>query len=573
MMKRLSLLLKLVILAAWLAACGTSTPPTTAPAPQATTASTAPTAAPQATTAAAAPTTAPATPQAAATSAPSGGTPKVGGTLTIGTDALKQFDPAFVADDASFHAISNIFSLLYRIQGTDMMPDLATSWEYTNDTTLVFHLRHGAMFQDDNAVFAKGASREVVADDVVYSLNRSLQAKGGCTVCADLIAAFKSIEAVDKYTVRLNLTHPDAIIFGRARGISSIAIVPKEAIDKLGDKFATNPVGSGPFKFVSYKPDDSLTLVRNDLYWLKPNLDKVVYKIIPDASVAIIALEKGEIDIYNGNVPSADVERIKANKDIVLYPGGCPVMTQLMFNMKDPLFANQKFRQAIAYALDGDAMNQNIYQSAAITGAGTAGPGVPGYDPTLRDRYFKYDPQAAKALLTQLGYTDSGGLMTKDGQPLKVPLEIWSTTPMPRFGDAIVSQLKAVGITVDLQTSEFGTWINDWNAGADKMMIMQGWCGEGGTNGLWSKASYSKPMGYDDAQVFDLLDQANQIIDPVKRDQTLKAAADRVYSQYWAVPFGFYNFYNSSRSWVHDFSGTLWFENLATDRNNVWLSK
>jgi peptide/nickel transport system substrate-binding protein len=499
-------------------------------------------------------------------------TSKYGGTLVIQSGGLVQFDPIFVADDNSFHVVSNVFSLLFRRQGPELFPDLAASWEYEDDRTLIFHLREGVMWHDDNAVFAQGASRKVVADDVVYSIQRAVETEGN-TTAADFVGSYESVQALDDHTVRLTLKAPHALLFTLGRGLSGMAIVPREAVEQLGEDFALNPIGSGPFKFVEYKPDESLTLERNDLYWKKPYLDQVIYKVIPDQDAAVIALETGEVDIL-GSVPNADFERLNADNRFVLYPGGCPIMVQLVFNMTNPLHSQLQFRQAVAYALDGDAIDANVYGGMHVSGCGTAGPGVPGYDPNLC-KYFPYDPEGARALLKELGWedTDGDGVLDKDGEPMEFPLEIWSMSPMPQFGAAVATQLKEIGIPVELQTVEFGTWIADWNAGVDKAMIMSGWCGDGGMNGLWGGEGMARAMGYDDAEVFELLESANTLVDPAERDKTLRAAADKIYSQYWAVPMGFHNFFQASRSWVHDFHGTLWFQNLCTEGNNVWLTK
>jgi ABC-type transport system substrate-binding protein len=499
---------------------------------------------------------------------------KEGGTLIIGTPAVVQFDPIFVADDPSFHVVSNIFSLLFRAQDDELIPDLATSWEYEDDATLIFHLREGVMWHDDNAVFPAGQSREVVASDVVYSIERAINTEGNLT-WGDLVESFESVEALDDHTVRLRLKHPNAILFARARGLSGLAIVPQEAVEQLGEDFALNPIGSGPFKFVEYRPDDSVTLVRNELYWKRPYLDGVVYKILPDADVALIALEAGEIDLYNGTVPDAEVDRLQTDENVILYPSPCPVMTQLVFNFNVPLFGDVQFREAVARAIDGDAINANIRRSAHASGAGTAGPGVPGYDPELRERYFQYDPEEAKSILAELGWEDSdgNGVLDKDGEPMQFVLEIWDLSPMPRYGEAIITQLQQVGIPAELETVEFGTFIDDWNAGVEKAMMMGGWCGDGGTNGLWGRGSFAGSMGFADEEVFALLDESNRIVDAEQRDQLIREAADKIYGQYAAVPMGFFYFFNASRPWVKDFHGTLWFENLVTEQNNVWLDR
>ena len=499
-------------------------------------------------------------------------TSKYGGTLIIKASGLVQFDPIFIADDASFHVVSNVYSLLFRRQEPDIYPDLATSWEYEDDTTLIFYLRQGVMWHDDNAVFAKGQSREVVADDVVYSIKRAVETEGAATA-ADLLASFESIEALDDYTVKLTLKAPDALLFSGGRGLSWVPIVPREAVEQLGEDFALNPIGSGPFKFVEYLPDESLTLERNDLYWQKPYLDKVVYRVIPDEDAALISFEAGEVDILD-RVPAAEFDRLQADNRYILLPANCPYQVWMMFNMTNPLLSQLELRKAVAYALDGDAIAANVHGGMYVGGCGTAGPGVPGYDPTLCNKYFPYDPEGARAILKEIGWedTDGDGVLDKDGQPLEFPLEIWSMDPMPKFGAAIVTQLAEAGIQVDLQTVEFGTWIDDFFSGVDKAMMASGFCGDGGLTSLWGR-DFAGNLNYDDEEIFELLERSNTIVDPAERDKVLREAQDKIYGQYWAVPTGFATNFSAARSWVHDFYGTLGSENLCTEFNNVWVKK
>jgi peptide/nickel transport system substrate-binding protein len=499
-------------------------------------------------------------------------TSKFGGTLVIQTSGLVQFDPIFIADDASFHVVSNVYSLLFRRQEPNVYPDMATSWEYEDDTTLIFHLRQGVMWQDDNAVFPKGGSREVVADDVVYSITRAVETEGAATA-ADLLSSFESIEALDDYTVKLTLNTPDALLFSGGRGLSWVPIVPHEAVEQLGEDFALNPIGSGPFKFVEYKPDESLTLERNELYWKQPYLDRVVYKVIPDEDAALIAFEAGEVDIL-GHVPAAPFESLQADNRYILLPANCPYQVWMMFNMTHPLFSQLEFRKALAYALDGDAIAVNVHGGMYVGGCGTAGPGVPGYDPLLCDKYFPYDPEGALEILAELGWedTDGDGVLDKDGEPLEFPLEIWSMDPMPQFGAAIVTQLQEIGVMAQLETVEFGTWIDDFFGGVNKAMTASGFCGDGGLTSLWG-ADFAGNLNYDDPEIFELLERSNTIVDEAERDEVLREAQDMIYGQYWAIPTGFATGFSAARSWVHDFPGTLGSENLCTEFNNVWVTK
>lgn len=502
-------------------------------------------------------------------------TSKAGGTLVVGTGGLVQFDPVYVTDDTSMHVISNVFSMLFRRSDRGPIPDLATSWEYENDTTVIFHLRRGVMFHEDNAVFPKGQSREVVADDVVYSLKRAIETEGNTTP-SDLFNAYESAEALDDYTVKLTMKYPDGLLFVGTSGLNHLGIVPREAVEQLGEDFALNPIGSGPFKFQSYRPDETLTLVRNDLYYQEPYLDGVVFRVIPDREVQIVALETGEIDALAAAIPSSAFERMLGDSRFVLHSTNCPVGTQMFFNVNHPLFADQRFRQAIAYALDAQAINENVWGRMAISGCGTAGPGIPGHDPQLCDKYFGYKPEEAKAILNELGWSDSDGdgILDKEGEPLTFELEIWTLPPMPQFGAAIVTQLKELGIDVQLQTVEFGTWVDDRNQGLLKAWTTQGWCSDGATNLLWGESSsMHKFMGYDDPVLYALLDESNTTVDSSERERLLREVTNRIYSQYWAIPFGWFDDHNASRSWARDYYGPRWHMNLCTEINNVWLDR
>lgn len=520
--------------------------------------------------------------QPAAPTTPSGGEtpavteekPQEGGTLTIHVDSMNQFDYARCADDVSFYVISNVYSTLYRCDTfSSIFPDLATSWEYEDDTTLILHLREGVMFQDGNEVFAEGEGREVVADDVVYSIKRGVEMEGS-TISGDFLAIYESVEAVDKYTVKLKLTAPNALLMICGRGLGGFAIVPHEAVEKLGEDFALKPVGSGPFEFVEYLPDEHVVLQRNEDYWKKPLLDKVVFKIVPDQSAALIAFEAGELDSL-GAVPEADVERLRANDAYKLYTSGLQGAPWIMFDMKVPEFQELKFRQALAYSFDGEAISRNIEKSNYTGGCGISGKGIPGYDETLCD-LFPYDVEKAQALLAELGWKDSDGdgVLDKDGKPMKVVIEIWNTDPMPKYGEAIVSQMRAAGIGVELQTVEFGTWIEDLfkEGGPGKAMMASGFNTDGGLNGVFGRESATaKSMSYDMEDVYNMLDQANVTLDPAARDKLLRDAQRQLFSQYLAIPLRHSGGFGATRSHVQDWQTPAWTANFCTEKNNVWL--
>ena len=120
-------------------------------------------------------------------------------------------------------------------------------------------------------------------------------------------------------------------------------------------------------------------------------------------------------------------------------------------------------------------------------------------------------------------------------------------------------KLGLVGIQGEVQTVEVSTYVEDFQSGAEKIFLMTGWCGDGGTNSLWGRGGFASALGYDDDEIFDLLDQANTVGDPDERDSILQEATEKIYSQHWGTSLGFHDFFTASRSYVNDFGGSLFF--------------
>ena len=216
-------------------------------------------------------------------------------------------DPDTAASDWTFYIITNIHSMLFRIESGQPVGDLAESWDISDDGTVyTWYIRKGMMWHDGNEVFAEGESREVTAHDVVYTLYRSYDNEASM-MASDLRNIFISAEATDDYTVVLTLSAPDSIIYDKARGLTWTAIVPQEAVELYGDEYGLHPLGSGPFEFVSYAPDEEVVLRANEDYYIDPCLDEVIFKALPDVPAAMIALEAGDIDWWGAVTPGDDV--------------------------------------------------------------------------------------------------------------------------------------------------------------------------------------------------------------------------------------------------------------------------
>lgn len=500
--------------------------------------------------------------------------PQTGGTFTIGVDSMLPFDPNIAASDWAFYVITNVNSMLFRIESGQPVGDLAETWDISEDGTVyTWHLRKGMMWHDGNEVFPEGESREVVADDVVYSIMRQVDDPSSM-LPSDLRQIFVSVEAVDDYTVVLTLSAPDAIIYDKARGLTFSAILAKEAVDYWGDEYSLHPVGSGPFEFVSYSPDEEVVLKANEDYYITPCLDNVIFKVLPDVPAAMIALEAGDIDWWGSVLPGDDYDRFAGDDRFQIINFGCPVETRSYFTNQAPL-DDIRLRQALVFMRDGDAINKALRGSTHVSGGGTAGPGVAGHVPDLYDTFYKQDVEKAKALLDDMGIvdTDGDGLREWNGENLVLPMHATQADPNPDYVAAMVDAGSQIGITIEPVITDSGTYNSKFTSGEFGIYQSSGWCGEGGTNSLWGENGFGSPLGYDDPEVYDLLAKAAVNLNEEEREQQLQSVTTKIAEQYRAPSYGFFNIFTVKRSYVKDFQGGEWTLNLVTDDHNVWIAE
>ncbi|QPC84935.1 ABC transporter substrate-binding protein [Phototrophicus methaneseepsis] len=501
--------------------------------------------------------------------------PQTGGTFTIGVQSMLPMDPNTAGSDWTYYVMTNINSMLFRIESGQPVPDLAESWEISEDGTIyTWHLRQGMMWQDGNEVFPEGESREVVADDVVYSFMRQYDDESSM-LPSDIRNIFVSIEAVDDYTVVLTLSAPDAIIYDKARGLTFTAIVAEEAIEYWGDEYGLHPVGSGPFEFVSYSPDEEVVLRANEDYYITPCVDEVIFKVLPDTPAAMIALEAGDIDWWGSVTPGEYVEQFQSNEDMTVINFGCPVESRNYFSVAEAPYSDVRFRQAVAVMRDGDAINQALRGSTHVHGGGTAGPGVAGYVEDLYDTYYQYDPELAASLLDEMGIVDENGdgLRDWEGETLVIPMYATNADPAPDYVAATVDAGSQIGLTIEPVITDTGTYNSTYNAGEAGIYFSSGWCGEGGTNSLWGRGGFASPLGYEDEEIFELLGAAATNLNEEERNEQLQAVTRRVAELYWAPSYGFFNIFTVKNNYVKDFFGGEWTLNLVTDDHNVWIAE
>ena len=304
------------------------------------------------------------------------------------------------------------------------------------------------------------------------------------------------MEKIDDYTVKLVLKRPNASIM-TSLAMFTVNIVSPTNAEKYKEDAFKHPCGTGPFKFVEWVKDDHITLEANENYWReRAKLDKLIFKVIPDPSARLMALEVGEVQGIEYPNP-ADFERIKANKDLVLMsqPGmnigymamntGYGYIDENKNGVRDldsePLvktpgyfepLTKKKVRQAINMAIDKQSIVDNIYMGTAIKAKNGMPPFMLGYNDEIED--YPYDPAKAKQLLTEAGYPD-GFEVTLYVMPVSRP---YMFDP-PKIGEAIQSYLAAVGITVKFYQVDWGTYLQETEAGNHQMCLL-GWTGDNG---------------------------------------------------------------------------------------------
>ncbi|WP_027724723.1 ABC transporter substrate-binding protein [Tuberibacillus calidus] len=451
-----------------------------------------------------------------------------GGNVLIfgrGADATS-LDPAIVTDGESFAVTKNIYDTLveYKGQTTDIEPALAESWDISPDgKTYTFHLRKGVKFHDGT---------DFNADAVVFNFDRWKNANdenkfayypsmfggfGDKSVIAD-------VKALDDYTVQFTLRTPLAP-FLKDLAMSPFAIASPTAIKKYGDKYGqAAAVGTGPFKFKEWKSKDTITLVKNDDYWKKgePQLDGVIFKVIPDNTARLNALKNGEIDLMDGVNPS-DLKDIQGNKDLQIFYRPPMNVGYLGMTVTKKPFDNPLVRQAVNYAVDKKAIIDAFFAGAADPAKNPMPPSISGYNDDVQP--YDYNPEKAKELLKKAGFPN--GFKT----------ELWAM-PNPRpympepskIAVAIAHNLKDIGIDAEIKTFEWTTYLDKVKKG-EAPMYMLGWTGDNGDadNFLYTLLS-TDAIGsnnnsfYSNPELDKLLKEAQTLTDENKRNELYKQA-------------------------------------------------
>jgi peptide/nickel transport system substrate-binding protein len=394
---------------------------------------------------------------AAASVKPASAEPRYGGKLIMAAFAepLSSND-LFASDAYSRDVAALVFTPLMRMnERLEMEPRLAEAPpEVSADGKVyTYHLHHGVKFHD---------GVELTASDVVFTY-RIFKDPDYTGPRASQFSALANVEPVDDYTVRFTLSEPDARFPANVR----YAILPRHLLEhvpvaSLGDdrEFNDHPIGSGPFKLVSWNHGQSLTFEANaDYFGGRPYLDGVILRLVSNQSAGVLLLQTGEID-YLFSLPESEAQTVEQMPNVVLDGTLQHAYVYIGWNLRNPLFADKRVRQALAHAVDRQEFVDTILAGHGRVADSPASPVVAwAYPDDLPT--FPYDPARAKALLAEAGWRPGpDGVLQKDGRRFSFTLLTNDGNDVRRdLGVIVQQQLAKVGVEVKPAQMEWGAFL------------------------------------------------------------------------------------------------------------------
>jgi peptide/nickel transport system substrate-binding protein len=416
-------------------------------------------------------------------------------------------DPRIGTDAYSAHLDGLIFSSLVAHDAhMDIVPDLAEHWETPDALTYVFHLRPGVKFHD---------GRPLSSADVKFTFD-SIMTGAVKTAKRGAFRIVASIEAPDAATVTFHLREPFAsFLWNLTR--PGVGIVPRGS----GPEMAQHPIGTGPFQFVSMRADEEIILARNPDYFgqasAKGTIERVRFRIVPDAIVRALELRKGSADAEINSLTPDMVATLGKEPGILadVQPG--TPLAYVAYNFDDPVLAHREVRQALAYATDRATIIRYLLRGQARAASSLLPPNHWAFDPKVRQ--YDFDPARAEKLLDSAGFRPGA-----DGVRIHLTLKTSTDESTRLYAAVLADQWKRVGVALELKSLEFATFYSDITRGSFQLYT-QRWVGGNNDPDMFEYVFSSKkfpPDGanrghYRNPQLDTLLDRARVEMDREKR--------------------------------------------------------
>ena len=364
-------------------------------------------------------------------------------------------NPILAQDSASSDINGFVFNGLIKYDRNlqNFVGELAESWKVEKgpEPVITFFLRKGVLWHD---------GKEFTAEDVKFTYDRIMDEKTN-TVRRSDYELVKTAEVLDPYTFRVTYKQP----FSPGLGTWGMGIIPKHLLEKEDintTKFNRNPIGTGPFRFVEWVTDEKIVVEANQRYFQgKPQLDRIIYRIIPETALSEIEMLTKGIDILR--VVPFQFRRMNEVPFLKVYSQPGLSYTYIGYNLKNPLFQDKRVRQAFTHAINREEIVQYV-----LYGFGTvlSGP-FPGhlwyYNPKVKP--LPYDLQKARQLLAEAGWkdTDGDGILDKDGKPFRFKLITNSGNDIRRdVGVLVQRQFRELGVEVTFEVYEWSVFLKNF---------------------------------------------------------------------------------------------------------------
>ncbi len=461
-------------------------------------------------------------------------------------------DPAFASDGETFRVARQMFEGLVGTEpGTaDPAPLLAKSWEQPDDTTYVFTLEEDVKFHDGT---------DFNAEAVCFNFDRQ-NAFTGVAASQSMAyywgvimrgfgeeSIYEGCTADDDYQVTITLRQPFAG-FIPALSLPSFSIQSPAALEEYGaDEIGGteeapvqseygqgHPTGTGPFVFESISPGEQTVLTANPDYWGEQGVvEEVIFRVIGDTTARRQALEAGSIDGYDLVAP-ADLQSLEdagfslVNRDPfnVLYLG----MNQAAPGLSDP-----KVRQAIAHAVDKDALITQVLPEGTVAATQFMPEAVIGWNEDVTQ--YEYDPEAAQALLAEAGYSEANPLTITFNYPVNISRP-YMPNPEQIFTN-LQSQLEAVGIVLNPVTNEWVEYLDLIQGGTEHGIHLLGWTGDYNDPDNFVGTFFGLPTnewGFDNAELFQALTEARGLATEEEQESAYAAINEQIMEFLPGVP-------------------------------------
>ena len=425
----------------------------------------------------------------------------------------------------------------------EIVPGLAESFSVSDDgLTITLNLRDGVIFHDGTPMNAEA---------VKFSFDRIQDPELNSALAPQLAANVASVEAVDDQTVVITLSQPFAPFLDSLTQIS-LAPVSPAAVEEFGADFGLNPVGTGPFRFVSTVPDEEIVLARNEDYNWAPDyynhqgpayIEELIVLNVEEDGTRMALIETGEVDMIYNPI-NAQVPSFEADPGYYVVYGTRPGVPRVfVLNTEMPPFDDVNVRRAVAWAVDRDRILAEVFQNIGSVAKGVLTPGLLGYWEEGEEQWPGYDLDMAAQMLADAGWedTDGDGILDKDGQSFSITLGQIPGFPFDQMGQILAADLSSIGIEMTIESEDQAAYLADMRAGKWNMAgmlfaatdpdVLSIVGASSSIDNAWNTARYSSP------ELDALMEQGRTTNDQEERAEIYKQIQEIMLDQMPYVPF------------------------------------